>query len=127
MSRVFGRIKVLTDEEVKKVHEAGLELLWTVGMKVYHDEARKYLRKVGCHVDEEKKLVKFPPEVVENSVKKLKKDYLRPERQGLMQGFRYSHENYYKRDEELHYDFLISTMPLTELERTELVEFVRYV
>lgn len=108
MSKVYGRIKVLSDEEVKKVHAAGLELLWTIGMKVYHDEAREYLRKAGCLVDEEKNLVKFPPEVVENSVKKLRKDYLRPDRRGLMQGYRYSHENYYARDEELYYDFTTS-------------------
>jgi len=108
MSKIRGRIKVLTDEEVRMIHEAALDVLRTVGMKIYHDEARNYLRKAGCTVDEENKIVKFPPDIVENSVKKLRKDFLRPERQGLMQGFRYSHENYYKRDEEIYYDFTTS-------------------
>ena len=108
MSKIRGRIKVLTDEEVRMIHEAALDVLWTVGMKIYHDEVREYLRKAGCTVDEEKNIVRFPPEIVENSVKKLRKDFLRPERQGLMQGFRYFHENYYKRDEEIYYDFTTS-------------------
>lgn len=105
MSRIFGRIKVLTDEEMRLVHEAAIEILESVGMEINHDEACEYLRRLGCKVNEEKHLVKFPADVVENSVRQLRRDYLRPDRIGLKQAIRYSEVLYYKCDDELFYDF----------------------
>jgi len=74
-------------------------------MKMYSGEAREILQNFGCRVNEDKKRVTFPHELVENSVKRMKKDFLLPERKGLKQAIRYGEVSYYKRDEELHYDF----------------------
>ncbi|MCE5251332.1 trimethylamine methyltransferase family protein [bacterium] len=108
MAGLFGRIKVLTDGEMEMVHDASLRILEQVGMKIYHDEARDILRRFGCSVDDEGSRVFFPRDIVEQSVRKLRSDYLRPDRRGLKQAVRYSEVSYYRRDEELHHDFTTS-------------------
>jgi len=105
MSQIFGRIKVLTDNEMQFVHETALEILESVGMKIHHSEARGILRNFGCRVNEETHSVKFPYELVETSVQRMRKDFLRPERTGLKQAIRYGEVSYYHRDEEIHHDF----------------------
>ncbi len=54
---------LLTQEQVERVHEASLEILETVGLKVRHEPARELFKKHGCLVEEER--VKFPRAVVE--------------------------------------------------------------
>ena len=108
MSRLFGRIKVLSDEEMRLVHTVALEVLETVGVKIYHRGAREILRDFGCRVEENSPLVKFPSALVEDSVGRLRRDFLRPERTGLKQAVRYSEVSYYRRDEELYHDFTTS-------------------
>ncbi|MBN1292400.1 MAG: trimethylamine methyltransferase family protein, partial [Candidatus Latescibacteria bacterium] len=105
MSRLFGKIKVLTDTEMQLVHNTALDILEQIGMKIYHSEARKILREYGCQVNEKSLMVKFPYDLVENSVKKMRKDFVRPERAGLKQAIRYGEVSYYKRNEDLHQNF----------------------
>ena len=108
MSRIFGRISVLTDKEMQLIHEAALEILECVGMKIYHNEAIKILHNFGCNVDRESKRVKFPNELVNFSLQHMQKDLLRPERNGLKQSIRYGEVSYYKRNEDFHHDFTCS-------------------
>jgi trimethylamine--corrinoid protein Co-methyltransferase len=56
---------LLTPEEVKRVHEASLEILGNVGLLVRHPKARAVFQKNGCTVDTETQVVKFPRQVVE--------------------------------------------------------------
>ena len=108
MSRIFGRISVLTDKEMQLIHEAALEILECVGMKIYHDEALKILHNFGCNVDRESKIVEFPNELVNSSLKHMQKDLLLPERNGLKQAIRYGEVSYYKRNEDFYHDFTCS-------------------
>ncbi|HSG43141.1 MAG TPA: trimethylamine methyltransferase family protein [Anaerolineales bacterium] len=55
--------KLLTDEQVERVHETALEILEEVGMKVRYEPARVLFKQHGCSVDGE--FVKFPRAVVE--------------------------------------------------------------
>ena len=55
--------ELLTQEQVQRIHDAALEILEEVGMKVRYEPAREIFAKHGCHVDGER--VKFPREVVE--------------------------------------------------------------
>jgi trimethylamine---corrinoid protein Co-methyltransferase len=55
--------ELLTQEQVERVHEASLEILEEVGLKVRYEPAREVFAKHGCSVDGER--VKFPREVVE--------------------------------------------------------------
>lgn len=54
---------LLTQEQVEKVHDASLEILEEVGLKVRFEPARELFKAHGCHVEEER--VKFPRAVVE--------------------------------------------------------------
>ena len=53
----------LTQEQVERIHEASLEILEEVGLKVRYEPARNVFEKHGCLVDGER--VKFPRAVVE--------------------------------------------------------------
>jgi trimethylamine---corrinoid protein Co-methyltransferase len=54
---------LLTDDQVERVHEASLEILEEVGLKVRYEPARDLFKTHGCSVDDER--VKFPREVIE--------------------------------------------------------------
>lgn len=54
---------LLTQEQVEKVHDASLEILEDVGLKVRYEPARDLFKAHGCRVEEER--VKFPRAVVE--------------------------------------------------------------
>ena len=55
--------ELLTQEQVVRIHDAALEILEEVGLKVRYEPARDIFAKHGCSVDGER--VKFPREVVE--------------------------------------------------------------
>ncbi|MFN8434756.1 MAG: trimethylamine methyltransferase family protein, partial [Anaerolineales bacterium] len=54
---------LLTQEQVEKIHDASLEILEDVGLKVRYEPARELFKKHGCTVEDER--VKFPRAVVE--------------------------------------------------------------
>jgi len=54
---------LLTQEQVERIHEASLEILEDVGLKVRYEPARELFKQHGCVVDGER--VKFPRAVVE--------------------------------------------------------------
>ncbi|NOH03236.1 MAG: trimethylamine methyltransferase [Chloroflexi bacterium] len=55
--------ELLTQEQVERAHEASLEILEEVGLKVRFEPARELFKRHGCSVEEER--VKFPRAVVE--------------------------------------------------------------
>ena len=57
--------ELLTEAEVRRAHEASLEVLESVGILAHNPKAREVFRKHGCRVDDETGLVKLPAEVVE--------------------------------------------------------------
>jgi len=56
---------VLSDEELKTIHEATMKVLMNPGLRVDHDGARQILKDNGCIVDDGTRIVKFPRELVE--------------------------------------------------------------
>src|SRR5512145_3320715 len=57
--------ELLTQEQVEQVHEASLEILEDVGLKVRHGPARELFAHHGCVTEAESEFVKFPRTVVE--------------------------------------------------------------
>ncbi len=55
--------ELLTQEQVQRIHDAALEILEEVGLRVRYEPAREIFKQHGCSVDGER--VKFPREVVE--------------------------------------------------------------
>jgi trimethylamine--corrinoid protein Co-methyltransferase len=58
--------ELLTEEEVRRVHDASLEVLEGVGLLVRNDKARARFGQHGCRVDEETQVVTIPRSVVEH-------------------------------------------------------------
>ena len=63
------QLKVLSDEQVKEMHEKALYVLENLGIVFAYDEALDLLEEAGCGVDRETKKVKFPRELVEKCIK----------------------------------------------------------
>ncbi len=49
-SQVVPSYRLLTEDQIKEIHLASLDLLETVGVRVNHDEAVKMLAAAGCRV-----------------------------------------------------------------------------
>ncbi len=62
-------LRILTEDQVKKVHEQALYVLESMGMEFSYDPALDILEDAGCEVDRETQKVKFPPELVEKCLK----------------------------------------------------------
>ena len=66
-------LKVLSDEEAQKIHSASVGVLDTIGLKFQSERARRLLEEAGAKVNHETTLVRFPPSLVEDSIKKASK------------------------------------------------------
>lgn len=60
--------KVLTQEEIEKIHESSLNLLEECGLLVESEEVLQLLEKNGCSVDHQTMQAKFPREVVKKAL-----------------------------------------------------------
>lgn len=65
-----GQLKVLTKDEIYNIHRSTLKVLEHTGIKIYEPIAFNLLKYAGAYVDEKSKLVKLPPHLVEETVKK---------------------------------------------------------
>jgi len=63
-------LKVLTDEQVYRIHQAALEILWNTGVLVKAPAARVLLRQAGAVVDEQTMRCRIPGYVVEEALKR---------------------------------------------------------
>ena len=61
----MGFAELLTPEEVRRTHEASLEVLEAVGIVAHNPQAREVFKTHGCRVDDGTGLVRFPAAVVE--------------------------------------------------------------
>jgi trimethylamine---corrinoid protein Co-methyltransferase len=63
--RKFKPLEILTEEQVRAIHLATLDVLETTGVRMEHDRGLKLLEKHGCMVDWEQKRVRMPSGLVE--------------------------------------------------------------
>jgi len=61
-------LSCLSDDDLDAIHTATLEILQQTGVRVESDEAMDIFKQSGASVDREKKLVKIPPQLVEDAV-----------------------------------------------------------
>jgi trimethylamine---corrinoid protein Co-methyltransferase len=62
------RVEVLSAGEREQVHERTLAVLERVGVRCDTDEGRRVLADAGARVDDQTRIVRFPPELVERSL-----------------------------------------------------------
>jgi len=68
-------LRVLSDNEKSQVHERTLKVLAETGVQVNTEKGRQYLKDAGAEVDENTKIVKFPPTLVEESLRLAPKQF----------------------------------------------------
>ncbi len=68
--RKFNPLKILTDTQIEYIHTTSLEVLESIGVKFNNKKACEFLKNCGCIVDIDRKIVKFPSYLVEESIKK---------------------------------------------------------
>lgn len=62
-------LRVLSDNEIAKIHERTLSALATMGLRVDSAKARKLLKHAGAEVNSSSNVVRFPRELVEECLK----------------------------------------------------------
>jgi trimethylamine--corrinoid protein Co-methyltransferase len=65
-----GQLKVLTQDQIERISNASLEILETLGVKVQEESALQLLAKSGVEVDTKTQVVKVPPSLVKESLRK---------------------------------------------------------
>ena len=70
MMQFQPELKVLTDEQVYRIHQAALEILWNTGVLVKAPAARVLLNQAGALVDEETMLCRIPGYIIEEALKR---------------------------------------------------------
>ena len=63
-----GQYKVLTDDQIKDIHEASLEVLAEVGVRIEYRPALELMASCGCNVDFDKRIVKIPEYVLRKAL-----------------------------------------------------------
>lgn len=101
-------IRVLDDESMERIHQAALQILEEVGMRIESPDALRYLKGFGCKVDESTFRVTFPRAVVQQCVDKMRADYAQPNRQPERMSVRYSHIRFRRQPHRIHPDFTAS-------------------
>ena len=61
-------LRILSDEQLRTIHNASLTVLEETGMMVDHERAREVLQGAGACVNHDAKIVKFPRHVVEEKL-----------------------------------------------------------
>ena len=64
------RLNVLSDEQIRLIHRAALDILWKTGVLVKAPAARALLRQAGAAVDEDSMICRLPADLVEGTLKK---------------------------------------------------------
>ncbi len=68
--------QVLSENECSRIHEVSLKLLENTGIRVETPLGRQILKQAGAMVDENTKIVKFPKNLVESSLKQVTKEFV---------------------------------------------------
>lgn len=60
-------LRVLSEDEIERVHQRSLDVLERVGVRVLDAECRRVLAAAGAHVDEATDIVRIPRQIVEEA------------------------------------------------------------
>ena len=64
-----GQYKLLSGNQLKALHDATMEVLSEVGIKIMHNDALEMVKGNGCDVDYDKQVVKIPEDVLTKYVR----------------------------------------------------------
>jgi trimethylamine:corrinoid methyltransferase-like protein len=61
--------RILSDEDVRRIHAGSLQILNDVGIMIHHESALRRLDESGAIVDRHKQTVRIPPEMADECIK----------------------------------------------------------
>jgi trimethylamine---corrinoid protein Co-methyltransferase len=61
-------LNVLSDDDIRLIHNSVLDVLWSIGLQVNSPKAREIFGDHGCIVDEKTEIVKIPANLVEDAI-----------------------------------------------------------
>ncbi len=67
--------KIISSKEIGDIHDASLNILRKIGIKVNHSEVFDILGDAGAVVDKKTKIVKFPEDMVTEGIQKAGKKH----------------------------------------------------
>jgi trimethylamine---corrinoid protein Co-methyltransferase len=102
-------LRYLSHEDMERIHRAALQILARTGMKIDHIKALEYLRAAGCDVDMDSRVVKFPEEVVESAISKMRASFADANRWPKRMSVRYSQIRFDNQPFGIHEDFSVSS------------------
>ena len=74
--RVREPIKVLKEEDKKRIHEAALEVMENIGVRIHSTVAKTALKRAGAFVDEKTSVVRFPAGLVDSLISKAPRNFV---------------------------------------------------
>jgi trimethylamine--corrinoid protein Co-methyltransferase len=101
-------IRYLRRSEMDAIHQSALRILERTGMWVDHAQALEYLRAAGCRVDMDRRTAKFPREVVEAAVARMRSNFQQADRWPKRMSVRYSQVRFDAQPFRIHDDFSVS-------------------
>ncbi len=69
-------LRILTDQEIRDIHDASLVILRDTGVMVHHDETLKLLSESGARVDSRNRIARLPEKLVMDSVGRAGKQFV---------------------------------------------------
>ena len=79
---LLEKFRALSDAEVEKIHAASVEILETIGIKVFSDKILDMLEQGGAVVDKSTKVVKFSEKQIEECIKSVPTEFTLYDRAG---------------------------------------------
>jgi len=70
----FGRLALLSDDEIAGVHETSLKILHQIGIKVLSKKVQSLLAENGAEIDAANSIVRIPSSLVEEAIGKAPKE-----------------------------------------------------
>jgi trimethylamine---corrinoid protein Co-methyltransferase len=108
MGRLLEPVRYLDQEEMERIHRAALRILEEVGMQVESPEAMGYFERFGCRVDYDHRRVRFPGELVQTAVDRMRQANANPARIPQRMSVRYSQIYFTTMPHRIHRDFSAS-------------------
>jgi trimethylamine--corrinoid protein Co-methyltransferase len=75
-------LRILTDQEIQKIHETSLDLLERQGIRIKHDGCRSLLAEHGAKIHYQSDLVQIPADLVIQAVEKTPRQFVLGSRDG---------------------------------------------
>ncbi len=77
-----GKFSVLEKDEIERIHEAALQVLEEIGLKVKSEKALRLLKDAGASVDERSQVAKIPDRLVSEAIQSCAKEFVLGSRDG---------------------------------------------